>query len=141
MKNAKALMTALILILAVSGALQAAIPSLVGTWTGTGKAVDIERGFYNLTYTVSITKQNGNLFQGSIKITAPTGAETQKFTGIINTDNTIAANYREYTGEKATEAVSFGKYIPPTAKSKAKYEGYWLNYFSQGTGTLSLTQK
>jgi hypothetical protein len=142
MKNTKALMTVFILIFAVSGALQAAVPNIVGSWTGTGKAVGIEHGYYNVTYSVTVTDQNGNLFRGSIKITTPMGSFTQKFTGIIKTDNTIAANYRESTGEKVTEAISFGKYIAPTAKQpKAGYEGYWLNSLNQDTGTMSLLKK
>jgi hypothetical protein len=140
-KTSRIIITAALL-MAGSLALQAAVPSLVGTWPGTGKAVGLEHGYYNVTYTVTITDQNGNLFRGSIKITTPMGAETQKFTGIINSDNTIAANYRKYNGDKVTEALSFGKYIAPTAKQpKAGYEGYWINSFNQDTGTLSLLKK
>jgi hypothetical protein len=133
---------AIALLLAGSVALQAAVPNLVGTWTGTGKGVGIEHGYYNVTYTVTVTDQNGNLFRGNIKITTPLGPETQKFTGIIKSDNTITANYRKYTGEKLTEALSFGKYIAPTAKKPTPgYEGCWINSFNQDTGTMSLTKK
>lgn len=142
MKTPRMIFVAAILIVSASLALQAAVPSLVGSWTGTGKAVGLEHGYYNVTYTVTITDQNGNLFRGSIKITTPMGSFTQKFTGVIKTDNTIAANYRESSGDKITEAVSFGKYIAPTAKQpKAGYDGYWLNSLNQDTGTMSLLKK
>lgn len=142
MKKAGVISAMIVFLFVGSVALQAAVPSLVGSWTGTGKAVGLEHGYYNVTYTVTITDQNGNLFRGSIKITTPMGSFTQKFTGVIKTDNTIAANYRESSGDKITEAVSFGKYIAPTAKQpKAGYDGYWLNSLNQDTGTMSLLKK
>jgi len=141
-KKARVIFAVIAFLFAGSLALQAAVPNLVGTWTGTGKAVGIEHGYYNATYSVTITDQNGNLFRGNIKITTPMGSFTQKFTGVIKTDNTIAANYRESSGDKITEAVSFGKYIAPTAKQpKAGYDGYWLNSLNQDTGTMSLLKK
>jgi hypothetical protein len=133
---------AAILILAGAPALQAAVPNLVGTWTGTGKAVGIEHGYYSVSYTVTIIDQNGNLFRGSIKVTTPIGTYSQKFTGIIKADNTICANYRDSSGDQVTEALSFGKYVAPTAaKPKAGYEGYWIDAFTQDTGTMSLLKK
>ena len=142
MKKARVIFTVIVFLFVGSLVLHAAVPNIVGSWTGTGKAVGIEHGYYNVTYSVTITDQNGNLFRGSIKITTPMGSFTQKFTGVIKTDNTIAANYRESTGDKITEAVSFGKYIAPTAKQpKPGYEGYWLNSLNQDTGTMSLLKK
>ena len=141
MKTSRIIVTAALL-MAGSLALQAAVPSLVGTWTGTGKAVGIEHGYYNVTYSVTVANQTGNLFRGSITITTPLGKFTQKFTGVIKSDNSIAANYRESSGKKVSEAVSFGKYIPPTAKKpKPGYEGFWMNSLNQDTGTMSLLKQ
>jgi hypothetical protein len=141
MVRIKTALFAFALLLAGSVTLQAAIPILVGTWTGTGKAVDLERGYYNVTYTVAVIDQNGRLFRGSLTMTTPTGSLTQRFTGIIKADGTIAVNYRKHTGQKATEAASWGVYIAPTTEEpNARLEGYWLNA-SQDTGSMSLTKK
>jgi len=141
MVRIKPLLFAFVFLLAGVVALQAAIPILVGTWTGTGKAVDLERGYYNVTYTVTVIDQNSRLFRGSLTMTTPTGSLTQRFTGIIKTDGTIAVNYRKHTGQKATESASWGVYIAPTAEQPhAQYEGYWMNA-SQDTGSMSLTKK
>ncbi len=122
--------------------LQAAVPNLLGTYTGTGKGVGIEHGYYSLTYTVIISDQKGSLFRGKITIGTPAGTYTQKFTGFIDTDYSITANYRESSGEKVTEALSWGKYIAPTAKQpKAGYLGHWIDAFTQDSGTMSLLKK
>ncbi len=142
MKRITMAMAVTILLLITAGAAEAAAPSLTGTWTGTGKAVSLEHGFYNLTYTVTITSQSGNLFKGSIKIVTPQGTVNQKFTGYITTDNLIYANYRDSGGRLATEALSFGKYLPVTStRPKPKYEGHWENLETQDTGTMSLVKK
>ncbi|TRZ92210.1 hypothetical protein D4R89_01565 [bacterium] len=142
MKKNSFTMAVMVLLLIAAGTAEAAVPQLVGTWTGTGKAVSLEHGYYNLTYTVNITNQSGNLFRGSIKIGTPVGAATQKFTGYIKADNLIYVNYRDSGGRMLTEALAFGKYIPPTAtQPKPKYEGHWVNLESQDTGTMSLVKK
>jgi len=134
----------IVAILLIAGVLelQAAVPNLVGTWTGTGKAVGLEHGYYNVTYTVTVTDQKGNLFRGNIRIGTPISTFNQKFTGFIDNDLTITANYRESSGEKVTEALQWGKYIAPTAKQpKAGFLGHWINSFSQDSGTMSLLKK
>jgi hypothetical protein len=142
MKRSSIKLAVMILWLIAAGAAEAAVPNLVGTWTGTGKAVSLEHGYYNLTYTVSITSQSGNLFRGSLKITAPTGTVSQKFTGYIKTDNSVYVNYRDSGGRILTEALSFGNYIPPTSTLlKPKYLGHWANLLTQDTGTMSLVKK
>ena len=142
MKKNSMVMAVPILLLIAAGAAEAAIPSLIGTWSGSGKGVSLENGYYNLTYTVTITSQSGNLFRGSIKILTPKGTATQKFTGYITTANLIYANYRDSGGRLATEALSFGKYIPTSAtQPKPKYEGHWENLDNQDTGTMVLVKK
>jgi hypothetical protein len=131
----------IVAVLLIAGALelQAAVPNLVGTYIGTGKGAGIEHGYYNLTYTVIISDQKGSLFRGKITFGTPMGTFSQKFTGFIDTDFSITANYRESSGEKVTEALSWGKYIAPTAKQpKAGYQGHWINAFSQDSGTMAL---
>jgi hypothetical protein len=131
-------------IIMIAGALelQAAIPDLRGTWTGTGKAVGLEHGYYNISYTVTVIDQKGNLFRGTIRIATPISTFTQKFTAFIDSDYSITANYRESSGDKVTEALQWGKYIAPTTKQpKAGFQGHWINSFSQDSGTMSLLKK
>ena len=142
MNRQKILGLIIVLLFAGTLELQAAIPNLKGTWTGTGKGVGIEHGYYSLTYTITITDQKGNLFRGMIKIATPIGSVDQRFTAYIDNDLNITGNYRESSGEKITEALSWGKYIPPTAKQpKAGFLGHWINSFSQDSGTMSLLKK
>ena len=142
MKKNSFTMAVMILLLIAASTAEAAVPKLVGTWTGTGKAVSLEHGYYNLTYTVSVAGQSGNLFRGSIKIVTPEGTVNQKFTGYIKADNLIYANYRDSGGRMGTEALLFGEYIPPTAtQPKPKFEGHWVSLETQDTGTMSLVKK
>ncbi len=139
MNRQRILGLAIVLLFAGTLELQAAIPNLVGTYAGTGKGVGLEHGYYNLTYTVIISDQKGSLFRGKITIGTPMGTFTQKFTGFIDADLTVTANYRESSGDKVTEALQWGKYIAPTAKKpKAGFLGHWINAFSQDSGTMSL---
>ena len=142
MKKTSFTMAVMILLLIVASTAEAAVPKLVGTWTGKGKAVSLDYGYYNLTYTVSIVGQSGNLFRGSIKTVTPQGTVNQKFTGYIKADNSIYANYRASGGQMMTEALIFGEYIPATAtQPKPKLEGHWVSLGTQATGTFSLVKK
>lgn len=142
MKKNSFAMAVMILLLIAAGTAEAAVPNLVGTWTGKGKAVSLEHGYYNLTYTVTLASQLGNLFRGNIKIVTPEGTVNQKFTGYIKADNLLYANYRDSGSRMETEALFFGEYFPITAtRPKPKFEGHWVNLENQDTGTMALVKK
>jgi len=59
-------------------------PKLIGTWSGTGRGVSPETGFYDIPLTMNIMEVQGDLFRGTITATPPGGTiSTIPFSGIL----------------------------------------------------------
>ena len=134
----------LLAVLLMGGAieLQAAIPRLIGTWTGTGKAVSLDSGYTNVTFTLVVTNQKGNLFRGTLNVGTPAEPFLMRFTAFIDSDLNITTVYRPVGGEAVTVAFSWGKYIAPTAKEpQPGYSGHWASTVNQDSGTMNLRKQ
>jgi hypothetical protein len=137
-------MMCLVAVFLIGGAveLQAAIPRLIGTWTGTGKAVSLDSGYTNVTFTLVVTNQKGYLFRGTLTVGTPAEPFPMRFTAFIDSDLNITAVYRPVGGQAVTVAFSWGKYIAPTAKQpQPGYSGHWVSTINQDSGTMDLRKQ
>ncbi len=75
---------ALVSVLTASAVAAAAHSYLVGTWSGIGKGLSSETGFYDIPLTMNIMEVQGDLFRGTLTAMPPGGTiATIPFSGVI----------------------------------------------------------
>ena len=75
---------ALVSVLMVSAVAAASHSNLVGSWSGIGKGLSPETGFYDIPLTMNIMEVQGDLFRGTLTATPPGGTiATIPFSGVI----------------------------------------------------------
>jgi hypothetical protein len=123
----------LLLVLAAPAVTGVAHSKLVGTWSGVGKGLSPERGFYDIPLTMIIMEVQGALFRGTITATPPGGTvSTIPFSGILalpENEISIALGH-DPDGDEPMFTWMKGKVAGKTCRAS------WHNLASGDSGTI-----
>lgn len=122
----------LLLSFSFGSAAPAATPNVVGTWTGSGKAVQSD-GYASFTATMKISGRNLTLFKGTLTIKSGTHSKQHGLSGCISGSKVYMTIYDPVPGDTDS-------FIDATLATSTKMTGI-LRTVNSAAGNITLIKK